>query len=411
MSTIYTTDAVQPDPEERASTGPRIHDAPEDGTEDHAEPDHDDSELDDHDDDHEADHDEAAGDHAEVSARPSVRTLTARVARFRERRDRIRDENDTLRAQIAILDGELRSPAERQATGAGTPADREYDPGRASFQLSGQMHRRHSAAGVNAQAHLKEPIFALSNKTVGRQFAQAHGVRVPQVLGRWAHPDEIDWSTLPQRFVVKSTIGGGGINVFPLERRGESYFDFITSTEITSAEVVEKLVKRHRQGSAYFAEEMLVQRGGSGLPNDIKVFCFYGEVGYIEVRAEDWSRSTDTVQRMRTFLPDGTEVRNARALLPRDGTIATPQDFPGVVAAARRLSGAIRRPFERIDFYETDDGIVFGEITQNPGRPPILAPPWDQRMGELYEDGAARLFADLAREGHLQVEFGDQGRG
>lgn len=76
--------------------------------------------------------------------------------------------------------------------------------------------------------------------------------------------------------------------------------------------------------------------------------------------------------------------------------------------AARTLSQAIRRPIQRIDFYETDRGIVFGEITQNPGRPPSLVPEWDEKLGAVYEDAYARLLKDLVDEASLGVVFGDQ---
>lgn len=321
-------------------------------------------------------------------------------------------EVEILKAQISVLRAECKPSAQRQASVAWGADNGESDRGVASFVLSSRMHRRHNTTGVHRRNNLREPILELYSKTAARAFAEQHGVRVPAVFGSWPTPDAVEWDSLPERFVIKSSRGGGGVNVFPLERRGDDFFDFIASEMVTQEAVTASFWKKHQEGSVYFAEELLMGRGNTELPHDIKVFCFYGDPAYIEVRAEDWSRSKGTVQRVRTFLPDGTELFNVRALIPRGDDIGRPHDFPAIAEASSRLSAAIRRPIQRIDFYETDRGIVFGEITQNPGRPPALVPSWDRRLGDTYEDATARLFTDLAAEGHLDLVHGqgDLGR-
>lgn len=343
-------------------------------------------------------------------AGPAEKLSRAHRARDRAtaRVRKVRDEIEELRGQVAILAMELKSPAERQASAPGQGADAlETDRGIASFVVSSRMHRRHNTTGVHARNGLREPILDLYAKTAARRFAELHGIQVPAVLGTWPTPDDIVWDELPERFVIKSSRGGGGINVFPLERRGEQFYDHIVQQPVTAEAVTARFWKKHQKDSVYFAEEFLVGREGTTMPDDIKVFCFYGEPAYIEVRTEDWSRLRDGRQRVRTFLPDGTELFSVRALIPYGEDVTRPADFEGVIEASRTLSAAIRRPIQRLDFYETDHGIVFGEVTQNPGRPPALVPEWDRRLGDTYEDAAARLFADLSAEGHLSVEYGD----
>ena len=175
---------------------------------------------------------------------------------------------------------------------------------------------------------------------------------------------------------------------------------------MTAETITERFWKKHKKGAIYFAEEFLVGRDGEPMPHDIKVFCFYGEPAFIEVRTEAWSRKEDKVMRERTFLPDGTEIFNARAFLPYGDDIVAPVDFEAVREASATLSAAIRRPVQRLDFYETDAGLVFGEVTQNPGRPPALVRYWDRRFGETYEAASARLVSDLVDEGHLRLKYG-----
>lgn len=347
-----------------------------------------------------------------AAQRPSrkvrIERAQARLARLQQRLDRRQDSNHELRAQIAVLTEEAKTPPERQATGTG---DLETDPGKPSYALSARLHRRANTTGVNLREGLREPILDLYTKTAGRAFAAANGVAVPAELGRWADPDSVDWDSLPDRFVLKSSRGGGGISVFPLERTEDGFLDRMVDEPVTIEEVTAKLWKKHQDSSVYIAEEFLQAKGGEPgqMPHDIKVFCFYGEPAFIEVRTGDWSRARETEQRLRTFLPDGTELTHVRALITAGTDVTPPEDFEGVVQAARVLSQAIRRPIQRIDFYETDRGIVFGEITQNPGRPPSLVPEWDERLGEIYEDAYARLLTDLAAEGALGVEYGDHG--
>lgn len=329
------------------------------------------------------------------------------LATIRQKVERRRDDNEMLRAQIAILTEETKPPAERQLTGDSDP---ETDRGKPSYALAARMHRRANTTGVNTREGLREPILDLYTKTAGRAFAAAHGIDIPAELGRWPDPGAVDWDSLPERFVLKSSRGGGGISVFPLERTEDGFLDRLVEEPVTAAEVTEKLWKKHQENRVYIAEEFLQAKSGQPgeMPHDIKVFCFYGEPAFIEVRTGDWSRARDTEQRLRTFLPDGTEVYHARALISAGTDVSAPEDFDGVIRASRILSGAIRRPIERIDFYETDRGIVFGEITQNPGRPPSLVPEWDEKLGEIYENAYARLLTDLVDEGTLGVEFGDQ---
>lgn len=343
------------------------------------------------------------------TTRRQLKEARRELATLERRLDNRREDVEVLRAQLDVLGMEALPPAVRQARDATTPEGLETDRGVASFVVASRMHRRHNTTGVHRRNGLREPILDLYTKTAGRRFAELHGVQVPAILGTWKTPDDIEWDELPRRFVVKSSRGGGGINVFPLERREDRFFDFIAQKEVTAEAVTKRLWKKHQDEAVYIAEEFLVGLDGERMPDDIKVFCFYGEPAFIEVRTEDWSRKRDGRQRLRTFLPDGTELFHVRALIPHGDDIGTPVDFAGVVQAAATLSAAIRRPIQRLDFYETDHGIVFGEVTQNPGRPPALVSEWDRRLGETYEDASARLFGDLAAEGHLGLQYGDVG--
>ena len=338
----------------------------------------------------------------------------ARKARSRRRRTealltRRRDAVERLEAQIAILSEEALTPLQRTVRDAPDP---ELATGVPTYSLPARLHRRAHTTGVYRAEGLREPVRHLYPKLPALLWASQHGVAVPRILGRWPDPDAIVWEDLPDRFVLKSDVGGGGLAVFPLVRdpgTGE-LTDMLTGRPTTREAVLAQLWSKHERRSTYFAEEFLRSRSGEpgSVPDDIKVFCFYGEPVYLEVRRGDQSRAGDITQRVRAFAIDGTELHHVRALMDAgDGEVTAPTDFAALADACARLSAGIRRPLERLDFYETDEGLVFGEMTQNPGRPPALVPEWDRRMGEAYEAAYARLLADLAAEGALHVEFGD----
>ena len=337
-----------------------------------------------------------------------ARKRLRRAERLAARR---RDQVARLEAQVAILAEEALTPLERTVRDAPDPELATGDP---SYTLAARLHRRANTTRVYTREGIREPILQLYAKLPAQRYAAQHGVRVPQVLGRWPDPGAVDWDTLPDRFVLKSNIGGGGMNVFPLVREAgaDRFTDVLTGEQTTREEVLEKLWERHEKRSSYFAEEFLVGRAGTpgDVPDDIKVFCFYGEAVYLEVRRGDQSRASNITQRVRAFAIDGTELVHVRALMDAgEGDVNVPEDFAAIAEASGTLSAGIRRPLERLDFFETDDGLVFGELTQNPGRPPALVPEWDRRMGDAYERAYARLLRDVAAEGALHVELGDAG--
>jgi hypothetical protein len=341
--------------------------------------------------------------------RTPLKEAQARLRRIKRRAARRREQVARLRAQVEILQEEVLSPLQRTVRDSPDP---EAAIGEPSYSLAARLHRRAHTRAINGRENFREPILQLYAKLPAQRWAAAHGVRVPRILGRWPDPGAVDWDALPDRFVLKGNIGGGGANVYPLVRTPgtDTYTDMLTGEPTTREEVTTRLWEKHERRSFYFAEEFLAGRSGDpgAVPDDVKVFCFYGEPLYLEVRRGDASRASNITQKVRAFAIDGTELVNVRALMDTgERDVTMPSDFEALADACRKLSASIRRPMERLDFFDTDQGLVFGEMTQNSGRPPALVPDWDRRMGEVYENAYARLLADLAAEGALHVTFGD----
>lgn len=332
-------------------------------------------------------------------------TQSERLALDRERLAGSEAAATMERLRVERLRIDSRSPIGRRGL---IPADAEVHAGVPSFAESLRWHRRNRARLVWDEEGFVEPVLAFDSKLVARRYAAAHGVAVPELFGSWATPDDIDWDDLPDRFVVKSTHSLGSYAVFPLRREGEVYIDGITRQPVTREEVSSALWARHRDEAVYFAEEYLsslveVDR----MPHDIKVFCCYGRVVFLEIRRDVWNRlGRDGIPRVRTFLPDGTELHAPRPFMSAGRDLPGPRDLPAIVEAASRLSAGVRRPFVRIDFYETSNGLVFGEFGKNPQHTPALLPSLDECFGVAYEEAFAAVLNDLATEGFVQETAG-----
>ncbi|MDD9206423.1 ATP-grasp fold amidoligase family protein, partial [Georgenia sp. 10Sc9-8] len=82
-----------------------------------------------------------------------------------------------------------------------------------------------------------------------------------------------------------------------------------------------------------------------------------------------------------------------------DAELPAPQFIEEAVEAGRVMSGAVREPFVRLDFYEDHKGIVFGEVTPAPGGNQIMRPDVDARLGAMWEAAEARLRTDAIARG------------
>ncbi|MEO0363479.1 MAG: ATP-grasp fold amidoligase family protein, partial [Pseudomonadota bacterium] len=131
-----------------------------------------------------------------------------------------------------------------------------------------------------------------------------------------------------------------------------------------------------------YLEESFAPAGGSA--TDWKFFVIGGRVEIVQVdldRAEDHKQLI--YDRDFDFLPYEFFYPSGRPIDP-------PANYGEMLEAAEAIGA--RFEFARVDFYNTDDGIVLGEITLAPGgaRQRIRSPELDERMGAAW---ATPLFA------------------
>lgn len=258
----------------------------------------------------------------------------------------------------------------------------------------------------------RDPVWTVNDKISGYTFARSWGCDVPATIVECPDFSEIAWDDLPEAFVVKTVQGTASQGVVPLERRGDMVVDLLNVRRgpIRVADVVARLEAKHAAGNCsrdVVIEELLRSPfDQSRLAPDLKVYCFYGEVGMIMIRDGGGSRHPKHFT-VRYLDVDGTDLGDAKPGLTIDPDLPAPLHLDDVVAAGTRLSAAVPTPFVRIDFYERPDRVVFGEVTPSPGGNQNLRADLDLRFGQMWERAEARLRTEMISLKAFGVRYGD----
>lgn len=270
---------------------------------------------------------------------------------------------------------------------------RRRDAAHPSFRHEIYALRRISEEMVALDPQRRHPARPLPYKLATHRFARSHGMPLPELYRVWGTLGEVTLEGLPDAVVVKSDGGAGMRGVLPLRRQPEGdLLDLLTGARLTDAQISERLDSPTMIRPPFLAEELLSGLGErEGVPADVKVYCFYGEVGHIVVITRDPERGA----LYRYFDETGADLGDVggRAI---DASVPPPRDMPTLVEMARHLSRASGVPFCRIDLYETDRGPVVGELTRAPGGPHRYRRGHGRHLGRLWEQARTRLELDLA---------------
>jgi hypothetical protein len=210
------------------------------------------------------------------------------------------------------------------------------------------------------------------------QPAKDLGVRIPQTL--WFGPNVRDLSSveLPEHWVFKPNhrsgkiyFGHGQPDVRALDRISQRWFYPFEQNDLH-----EWAYSKARP--LLVAEELLGKPGS--VPADYKFYVFAGEVAAIQV---DVNRHTD--HRCRFYLPDWSAINPISRKLPLAHIEPAPVHLDRMLA----IAGELGRPFDfmRVDLYNVNDDIFFGELTPYSGSGlDVMEPPFfDLELGTKWK--------------------------
>lgn len=202
-------------------------------------------------------------------------------------------------------------------------------------------------------------------------------------LGVWNSPDDIDLFNLPDKFVLKTTQGGGSNGVIIC--RDKSKFDINDAKHKLKSALKFDIYKHYREWpyknvkKNIIAEKFIDDNSNSDL-TDYKFFCFHGEPIYCQVIADRSINETiDFYDVHWNHMPfvglapvKSAEKRHKKPLV-----------YDKMIELARKLSKNTK--FLRVDLYNIEGQIYFGELTfyPNSGFGSFKPAEWDVKMGEL----------------------------
>jgi hypothetical protein len=211
----------------------------------------------------------------------------------------------------------------------------------------------------------KHPLkVTCSDKFAVREYIskQGFGDMLPRIFGVYQSVSEIDLAKLPERFVLKGT-HGSGFNLFCTDKAA---FDWPAAKQ--------KMDHWLKQDISYIAgethysevppriicEEHLGDENGN-VPDDYKLFCFNGKVHCTMVCTDRFAKEGVKFDffdsEFAAALPYGQSAQMNKR-------IVKPEGYDRMKAVAEILSRPF--PFVRVDFYDVNGRVVFGELTFTP---------------------------------------------
>jgi len=180
-------------------------------------------------------------------------------------------------------------------------------------------------------------------------------------LGVWDHFDDIDFDSLPDQFVLKCTHDSGGLVIV----KDKSKLD-----KPAAKKKIEKSLKMNYYYSGrewpykdvkprIIAEKYMEDLSNGGGLTDYKFFCFHGKAENVMVCLDRNTGDTKFYFFDKAWKLLKLNMRGMAA--PEGFTIEKPDGMDKMFQIAEVLSENLK--FSRIDLYNVDGKIYFGEIT------------------------------------------------
>lgn len=233
----------------------------------------------------------------------------------------------------------------------------------------------------------RKPIYTtmVDKYEVKKYIADIIGAEyVIPTLGVWEKFEDIDFDSLPEQFVLKCTHDSGGLAIC----KNRSTFDFKSAKK-----KIGKCLKRdyylcsrewpYKDVRPRIIAERYMEDSETSELRDYKFFCFNGKAKMLFIASERQKKGEETkfdfFDMDFNLLPFTNGHPNAQV------TPLKPKCFDEMLALAEKLSVDI--PHVRVDFYEVDGKVYFGEMTffHWSGFVPFDPPEWDEKIGSWIE--------------------------
>ncbi|MFD2433214.1 ATP-grasp fold amidoligase family protein [Mesonia maritima] len=204
-----------------------------------------------------------------------------------------------------------------------------------------------------------------------------------ELLAVYDNASEVNFDTLPEKFVIK------GVHGF--------HFNLIVKNQkdLNRKKAKWLLHKWMRKNQYYrgglewayknvppkLIAEKYLEEMGKEVINDYKFFCFNGEPKFVQI---DIERGINDQRAFYDLDWNKQEFYNKENTV-YEGEIQQPENFAKMITVARKL--ADKFPFVRVDLYNINGKILFGEMTFYPsdGRKLFYPEKYDKILGDYIE--------------------------
>jgi hypothetical protein len=227
----------------------------------------------------------------------------------------------------------------------------------------------------------------ISDKARVRSYVteKGWGTLLIPLLWSGTDPDAIPFSALPERFIIKTNHGCG----FNMIVRDKNSFDHAEAKRQLNIWLARNFTYTSFVGMAWaykniqpaiLIEELLDDRGG--LPRDYKFFCYGGRAEYLQVSVDRFGTPSEQIldrEFNRVPLYNGVTIY--------EGKLEKPKNYNQMLSIADSLSQGM--DFIRVDLYDVDGRIYFGELTCYPagGLARFVPRKYDFALGEKWVVG------------------------
>ena len=238
----------------------------------------------------------------------------------------------------------------------------------------------------------KNPVYPIlvdkyrAKKYISKQLGKDY---VIPTLKIWSSVDEIEWDKLPEKFVIKTTHDSGCAFVC----KDKNSFDTNDVSSKLNSSMKEsyywpgrewpyKYVKPRILVEQYMCDDSSVPEEKQEL-SDYKFYCFNGQVDCVMICYDRASGDTKYYFFDENWTLKRINKRGKAA--PKDFTLPKPVCLEKMFTIASSLSKGL--PFVRVDLYQSDGRVYFGEMTFYPqsGFDPNYLPETDRYFGDKID--------------------------
>ena len=221
-----------------------------------------------------------------------------------------------------------------------------------------------------------------AKRLVAKRFGEEH---VIPTLGVWENANDIDFSLLPDQFVLKPTHDSGGFVIC----RDKKNFDIENARRALNASLKKNYFLTQREWpykhiKPRIIAEPLIKQLGKPESLEYKATCFNGKVAFVTIcsgiaHAEYEKRKNDH------FDKDFNKLNWYVNYKPAEMTPEKPRQWKEIIDLAEALSEGV--PYLRVDTYIIDEKVVFGEMTffTWAGFMHFEPEEWDLKLGKMLK--------------------------